>query len=86
MLGDPQPVHATPEERAGRLSLLMPGMQPRVRALTEQHELALYAGVGSKVSTARGHAVLILFASIWTRLLQLGRSIEERFSRPNSFQ
>ena len=86
LLGDPQPIHATPGERAGRLITLIPGAQARVQALTGQHELALYAGVESKTFTARRHGLMILFAAIGTRLLQLGRSVEERFSRPNSFR
>ena len=86
LLGDPQPIHATPGERAGRLSLLVPGAQVRVDALTRQHELALYAGVEARASAARREASFILIAVIWARLLQLGRSLEDRFSRPNSFR
>lgn len=86
LLGNPQPVSATPEERARRLSTLIPGAQERVRALTEQHELALYAGVESNVSMARRRGTIILVAAIWARLLQLGHDLEERFTRPNSFR
>ncbi len=86
LLGDPQPMHATPDERAERLIRLIPGNQARVRALTGLHTLALYAGTEANASTARRHAIVILFASLWTRLLQLGRYLEERFSRPDSFR
>jgi len=86
LLGDAQPIHATPGERAARLSLLLPGMQVRVQALTEQHARALYAGLPGNVSGARWSACLILLTAIWTRLLQWRDVFEERFSRPNSFR
>ncbi|MBV6396548.1 MAG: hypothetical protein HFACDABA_02146 [Anaerolineales bacterium] len=86
LLGDAQPIHATPGERAARLNRLLPGMQARVQALTEQHALALYAGIPSNISGARWSAGLILLTAIWTRLLQWRRIFEERFSRPNSFR
>ena len=86
LLGDPQPIHATAGERGERLERLVPRARSRVQALTEQHALALYAGIESRDSSARWNAFIILIVAIGTRLLQLGRSLEERFSRPNSFR
>jgi hypothetical protein len=86
ILSSPQPIYATPAERAKRLVSLVPAAQVRVQELTAQHERAVYAGAGSELSSARKAAFFILLHTIQTRLIQLGRSLDERFSRPNSFR
>lgn len=86
MLGSSQPLYATPAERAKRLVGLVPTAQARVQELTAQHERALYAGGESELSAARTAAFVILLRTIQTRLIQWGQSLEEKFSRPNSFR
>jgi transglutaminase-like putative cysteine protease len=86
ILSNPQPMHATPVERANRLVSLVPAAQARVKELTAQHERAVYAGGVSQLSTARKAAFFILLRTIQTRLIQLTQSFDERFSRPNSFR
>jgi hypothetical protein len=86
MLGRSQPVHVTPAERANRLIGLVPAAQARVRELTAQHERALFAGGEASLSAARRAAFVILARTIQTRLIQLAQSLDERFSRPNSFR
>ncbi|MEW5940632.1 MAG: hypothetical protein AB1750_13260, partial [Chloroflexota bacterium] len=86
MLGAPQPVYVTPAERARRLTNLVPAAHARVQALSEAHERALYAGAESSPSKGRLSAFIILLSAIRTRLIQLGKSFEERFSRPDSFR
>jgi transglutaminase-like putative cysteine protease len=86
MLGEPQPFYVTPAERARRLTSLVPAAQDRVRELTEAHERAAYALAASPVAKSRRAAAVILFTTIRARLIQLGSSLEERFSRPDSFR
>ena len=85
-LGDPQPIHVTPAERANRLVGLVPAAQAWVQELTAQHERVLFAGAESRGSVARKAAFFILLTTIQARLIQLEDSFEERFSRPNSFR
>jgi len=86
VMGESQPAHVTPAERAKRLTSLVPAAQAWVKELIEEHERVLYAGGESRVSVARKSALFILLTTIWARLIQLGASFEERFSRPNSFR
>ncbi|MBI2758652.1 MAG: hypothetical protein HYX49_08220 [Chloroflexi bacterium] len=63
-LGKPQPLYATPAERAASLSKLMPSAAAHIEALTFEHESALFTPRPANLSRARRASFFILLHTI----------------------
>ncbi len=67
-MGNPQPVHVTPAERAGVLMELIPASAPSIKTLLREHQSAMFSPHGGDVSLTRRAAWKILYQIIALRL------------------
>jgi transglutaminase-like putative cysteine protease len=68
LLGEPQPMDATPAERADALALLLPSASDRIRRLAQELERGLYGQGEPDLRLARRSAFIVLMHSIWHRV------------------
>ncbi len=68
LLGKPQPLQATPRERAAALAALLPKAQDAVAQLQKEHETALFSNRPPQMERARRAAGKILFEAIFAKM------------------
>ena len=67
-MGSPQPVHATPLERANLLMERVPAVTPSVNILLREHQAALFTPHAGSPSLARREARKILYQVIYLKI------------------
>ena len=67
-MGNPQPVHATPAERARTLMELIPSAAPAIETLLHEHQSALFSRRGGDASLTRRAAWSILYQILYLRI------------------
>lgn len=67
-LGKPQPINATPAERASALIKQLPSATSAIQAVTAELEIALFTRRRADISRARRAGMLILFHALRARL------------------
>jgi hypothetical protein len=69
-LGASQPVHATPQQRAGKLGELLPKARDAIEVLEAEHRAELFTTVPGQPSRARRAGFVILWQAIRKRALR----------------
>ncbi len=77
-LGKPQPIHATPAERAAALKKLLPSASAHIEALTSELESALFTPRPADPSRARRAGLSILLHTLRALVLNFLGAIEGR--------
>jgi len=67
-MGKPQPVHATPSERAETLKRLVPSASTSIDSLLDEHQSALFSSHGGNLPIARRAAWMVISQSLIKRL------------------
>jgi len=68
-LGMPQPIHATPKQRADKLCALLPNAKDAIEALEAEQRAELFTAESGQPSRARRAGFIILFYTIRKRVL-----------------
>ncbi len=78
-LGKPQPIYATPAERASELTRLLPSAAASIQTLSAELETALFTRRRANLTNARRAGLRILFTALRVRLQQKLDSINGNY-------
>ena len=80
-LGKPQPVHATPLQRAAVLQQLLPAAREQIDILLQEHQASIYTAEPGSASRAREAAWQLLGRTLWARIAKAWDDFDSRFNR-----
>ena len=80
-LGNAQPVHITPAERAAILSGMLPSAAPEIETLLEEHQRSIYTPRAGSASRARRAARKLVGLALWERIRAGWERLNRRFGR-----
>ena len=76
-LGQPQPIDATPSERARILGKLLPAAAAHIAALESEFESGIFTPRPANLSIARRASLLILVHAVRARVLRIIRGADD---------
>ncbi len=77
-LGQPQPIDATPSERARALEHVLPAASDHIEALRSEFEAGLFTPRPANMGRARGASLLVVLHAVRARVRRLFGSADER--------
>jgi transglutaminase-like putative cysteine protease len=80
-MGKPQPMYATPVERATLLKEALPTALPAIDSLLEEHQAALFSPRPGNPTRARRSALTLIGVALRTRLLEMLGNVSSRIER-----
>jgi hypothetical protein len=80
-MGKPQPMYATPVERATLLKEALPTAHPAIDSLLEEHQAALFSPRPGNPTRARRSALTLIGVALRTRLLEMLGNVSSRIER-----